>query len=150
MRAGDDFATVHNAAAAAGAQDDAKHQLFPLPRPVKRLGQCKTVGVVLNFNFAAEPPFEVGPQRPAVQADRVGIFQQTRARGNRPRRPDAERVRLAVEVSGEVVMERFDAVQDAVITQFLPGLDAFAVEFPALPVQDDAFNLGAAEINADA
>ena len=83
---------MDDAPAAAGSHDDAEDQLFTLAGAVKRLGHGEAIRVVLHSDFAAEHQFEVGFQRPSVQADGVGILHHARARRNRPRGADPEGV----------------------------------------------------------
>ena len=126
LRAGEDFALVNDASATARAHDDAENQFLSPARPVQRLGHRETIGVVLDLNFPAENPFEVRLQRLAVHANRVGIFQQAGARRDGPGRADAERMRRALNVGGQFVMQSLDAVQDVGITLFLLRLHALA------------------------
>ena len=80
LRACDDFAVVDDSAAAARAHDDAKNQFLAAASAVQRLGQRKTIRVILHLNFPAENAFEFRFQRLAVQAGGVGIFQKTGSR----------------------------------------------------------------------
>ena len=59
-------------------------------------------------------------------------------------------MRRILNVSGEVRVENVDATQDVGISTFLFRGDTFPIKFNTLSVQNDALNLGAAEINADA
>ena len=47
-------------------------------------------------------------------------------------------------------MQRFDSVQNVLISFFLLRLDALTEKFLSLFIEDDAFNLRAAEVYADA
>jgi hypothetical protein len=73
-RAGPEAAVDHQAAADAGAHDDAEDEAAPLPGPVPRLGQREAVGVVLDPQRLAQAAREIGGQIPAVEARGVGFF----------------------------------------------------------------------------
>ena len=95
-------------------------------------------------------PFQLRFQWLAVHAKRVGIFQKAGARRNGPGRADAERMRRALDAGNQFVIQPFDPVQDVGVTLFLLRLHALAEKFLALGIQNNAFNLRAAEVYADA
>ena len=127
-----------------------KTSFFPRPAPCSASAMCETIRVVLDFDFPAEHPFEVRLQRLAVHANRVGIFQQAGARRDGAGRADAERMRRAPDAGGQFVMQPLDAVQDVGVTLFLLRLHALAEKLLPLGIQNNAFNLRAAEVYADA
>jgi hypothetical protein len=59
-------------------------------------------------------------------------------------------VRLIFYLRGQFVVKFLDAVQDVAITEFPLRLDALAENFFSTFVENNAFNLRAAEVNADA
>jgi hypothetical protein len=149
LRAGDDFPFINDAAAAARAHDDAEDKFLSPPGSVKGLRHGETVRVVLDFDFAAQAPFEIGLKRLAIQAHGIGILEQSRAARNGPRRADAERVRRVMNGRGQFAVKTRDTLQNVRVAILLFRFDAFAKNFRALGVQDDAFDFGAAEVNAD-
>ena len=71
--AGQQFAVHHNAAANAGAQDDAKHHAMAGTGAIGRLRQREAVGIVLDVNVAIESLHQVTQQRPPVQPGRIAV-----------------------------------------------------------------------------
>jgi hypothetical protein len=53
-------------------------------------------------------------------------------------------------VRSEVIMQLFDAIQDVGITFFLLCIHSLAEKFPAIRIQNNAFNLRTAKVYADA
>ena len=141
---------MDDSAAATRAHDDAENEFFSATRAVQCLGHRETIRVVLDFYFMPENFFQIGFYRLADQAKRVGIFHQPGARRNDAGRADAERVWLMFNLRGQLVVKFLDAVQDVAIAEFPLRLDALAKKFPALFVENNAFNLRAAEVYADA
>ena len=147
LRAGERPAVDHHAAAHAGAQDDAEHDAAAGGRAIARFGNGKAVGVVGQAHLAAQPALEVGLERPAVQARRVGVLHQAGGRRDRAGMGDADRAaraRLALEL-GDQIDDRLDV--------FLVGAGrrrhAQALAFDAAFVEHQALDFGTAEIDAD-
>ena len=113
-------------------------------------GHGKAIRVVLNLNFPVEDPLQVGLYRLAVHADGIGIFLQPGSRRDGSGRPHAERVGRIPDVGGQFIVQPLDAVENVPVAVFLLGIHALAEKLLAGGVQDNAFNLGAAEVNADA
>lgn len=80
LRAFVQFSMKYNAAAHARAQNHAEYRAVFFPRPVERLGQRKTVGVVGDADCAVQDFFEIILDRLAVEADSVGILETPGAR----------------------------------------------------------------------
>jgi hypothetical protein len=63
VRAFENPAIHHDAAARAGAEDDAKHDLRSGGRAIDRFGQCETVGIIGEADGPIEQLREVVRQR---------------------------------------------------------------------------------------
>src|SRR5262249_10476282 len=93
LRAGPDLAPHRDAAADAGAEDDAEHDALDVRRrgAEARLGEGEAVGVVVEHHAPAEARLEIGAERPAVEADRVRVLDEALAARDPARHADAER-----------------------------------------------------------
>src|SRR5262249_36322289 len=89
LRPGPDRAADDDAAADAGAEDHAEDELVAAAGAGDRFGEGEAVRVVLHRDAKAEPRFEVGEERLAVQALRIRVLERP-ARRERPRRADAD------------------------------------------------------------
>ena len=81
----------HDAGADPGAQDHPEHHRRPLPGPIHRLGQGKTVGVVGDAHLAAQQGLQVVLQRLADQAGGIRVLDEAAHPRQRPRRADPHR-----------------------------------------------------------
>ena len=68
------MAANDDAAADAGAEDDPENDLGAVPGAIDGFGKGKAVGIVGQADFALQQSFEVGAQRAADQAGRVGVL----------------------------------------------------------------------------
>ena len=76
VQAGELAALHHDSAADARAQNHAKHRLATPGRSELCLRERKAIGVVGEARFNAERDRQVATERSAIQANRVGVFQQ--------------------------------------------------------------------------
>ena len=142
------LALDHDAAAHAGAQDDAEHDRPAAARAVGRLGDGKAVGVVRQPHLVAlQQALEVAIERMAVQLRGVGVLDQAGGGRDRAGMADADaaaRAHLGLELAhhgGHAVDGRFVAA--------LRRRHAHAGAFLAAVVEDDALDFRAPEIDAD-
>src|SRR6185295_8519895 len=73
----------------AGAEYRAEDHHGPLPRPVARLRQRETIGVVGDADLASQRRFKVALDRLPIEADRIRSTQQSRRTRDRAWRADA-------------------------------------------------------------
>ena len=141
-------APMHDDAAAdAGTEDGAEHDVGAACRAVGRLGQGEAVGVVGQAYLAAERGLEVTAQRAADQAGRIGVLDRAGIRLG-PRDADTDAAACAELAfrcgdqsghggdGGRVIAGR--------------GGNAAAQQLAAVIGQRDDLDLGAAEVDAEA
>ena len=147
VAAAHDFAVHHHAAAAAGAEDDAEHHALTRPGAVDRLRKRETVGVVLHPHLAVEQSADVTIERVPVQGDRVGVLHQAGDRADHARDADPHGCGNA-QPGFRVAHQAGDALQGCLIAVW--RVDAVTEALAAVGADDRDFDLGAAEVDADA
>ncbi len=147
VRAGDDAAIQHEAAARAGADDDAEDRVSAGRGAIRRFRQREAVGVVGEPYRPAEQAREILAERLAVQPRRVRVFHEAGCGRDRSRDADANRAALA-RVLLDVVHEAHDRGQGGVVGVPRRGNAQAHALLAAVP-NGDAFDLGAAEVDAD-
>src|SRR5471032_408985 len=147
LRADQSLAVDHNAATDAGAQDDAEHDAATRRRAVRRLRDGEAVGVVGQPHFAAERVFEIGLEWPAVEACGVGVLDQARRGRDRAGMRHAHAA-LPAGALFQIVHDARDC-GDALLVGALRRGHAQALADRAVRAQHDAFDFGAAEVDAD-
>jgi hypothetical protein len=146
--ADDDPAIDDDTATNPGAEDHPEDACASRCGAVARLGQRKAIGVIGEAHRTPERRFEVAAERAADQPGRVGVLDEAGARDERPRNTDPDR-RAAAEL-------RFDAVHQGRHRRDRAGIVARRGRDPparmeaAISVDGRGFDLGAAEIDADA
>lgn len=150
LGAGPDVAVDDESAAAPGAHDDAEDHAVAAGGPVEGFGEGEAVGVVFDAEGALDEAFEVVMERVAVEAEGVGVFEEAGVGGEGAGGSDAEGVFGGASFVEDVAVEGGDAFEDGRISLFGQGGDAAADEDVAVGIEDCAFDLGAAEVDADA
>ena len=146
--AGEGAAVHDDAAARAGAQDDAEDDARPRPGAVTRLGEREAVRVVREAEGAVEEALEILAERAAVEPDAVGVLDEAGGGRERSRHPDADPRRLAA-LALEPLDQRGDRGQGRRVA-VAGRRDAAAAALAPVPVERDGLDLRAAEVDADA
>ena len=98
----------------------------------------------MNFNVAAKQFCQIGFHGLAVHANSIGTFEQSAARRHRAGRANAESGRLARNNGDEIVVHGFQPIKNMLIAMLALGRDAFAGDFLAVGVENNAFDFCAA------
>ena len=144
-----------DAAAAAGAQDDAEHQVIPLGGAISGFGQGEAVGVVFHGDGAAQEAFQVRLEGVADEPGGVGILDPAASIVDGAGDADADGATLTV---GHFIQCASGQRVDGIPNLFVFGRavritrrgHAFPEQAAAIRVQQDGLDLGAAQIDAQA
>ena len=134
-------------AAGAGTDDHAEDHFGALCRAVGGLGDHEAVGVVFDFDLAIQLLLQIVEQRLADQPGGIGVLDPAAGRGDGAGDADADAgglAGLAFQLPDEID-DGFDGGGIVVAR----GVDALSGLFGALRVEQDAFDLGAAQIDPD-
>ncbi len=147
VAAGVDAVADGDAAAAAGAEDDAEDEVVGFGGAVGGFGDGEAVGVVGAADLAAECGAEVEFEGLAVEPGGVGVLDQAGGADDGAGDADANGAGLAGQgLHG--LDEALDGGEGGGVVA-LRGGDAAAVELVAVVVEGDGFDLGAAEVDTD-
>src|SRR5207237_6087839 len=143
-----DAALVHDAAADAGAEDHPEDHRTPLPRPGSGLGEREAVGVVLEKHPQTEAAFQIGLQRPAVEARGVGVLERAVACRERARRPDADDVATRCRSPQRSHHPRHP-LDDVLVAALALGRQPAALQWMEVVAEHHTLDLRAAEVDPD-
>ena len=141
----DEAAVHHDAAADAGAEDDAEDHLRAGAAAVHGLGEGEAVGVVGDFHRTVEDAGEVALQVAAVQPGRVALGDVAGAAVDRAGDADADALDAGARFALEPLHQPADGLEAALVVEARGG-DAGAGALGAVGVEHDAFDLGAAVV----
>jgi hypothetical protein len=137
-----------NAAARAGADDDAEHHRCACSGAVGRFRQREAVGVIRESNATPEQTHQIVRERTADQPRRIRVLHQTGRARDGSGHPDAHGCACAG-LALHIVDERSDRGERAVvIAAWRRGPSP--QQLPAIVGDGDRFDLRPAEIDADA
>jgi hypothetical protein len=148
VRPGEQPAADADAAAHPGTENHAEHRRSARRGAIGGFGQRETVGVVGDAHFAPQPRAQVLAQPLAVEPGGIAVAHAPRHRRGRARRAHAHAATLA-QPGLDAPHQRGDGVERLRIGG-LRRRHAFAPQHGAGGIERDAFDLGAAEVDADA
>ena len=145
--AGERVSADDDSASDTRADDDAEHDVRACRRAIGRLGECEAIGVVHDANFTVQMFLEIARQRLSVEPHRIGILYESGVGNDDPRNPDTNGSH-ATDFLLDVGDERRDRHERFLIAR--RRRDALPNELFSVSVHRERFDLGAAEIDADA
>ena len=142
-------AAIHgNSAAATCPQDHRKDNVLARARAVGRFGNRQAVSVIGAAHFAPQRAAQVLVEGLSVQPRGVGIFHQAGLSGNSPGNAQADGGAPSEFFLDFLCSLRYGPYRAVIVVP--RRSDAVAMQFPAVSLERDEFDLGAAKIHADA
>jgi hypothetical protein len=116
---------------------------------MQRLRHRETIRVILDFNFPAQEPFQIRTDWLMVQANRIRVFQQTRAPRDRARRANANSMRRVLNVIRPLDVKISDAIENVGVTALLLRAHALPEKFDAAFIENNPLDFRAAKVDAN-
>jgi len=140
----EDAAVHDDAAASAGADDHAEHDVGALRRAIDGFRQREAVGVVRESHGALERRREIAVQRFADQPGGIRVLHQSRGSRYRTRHADADRARAA-----ELSLKGRDKVTNGAECRGVITARSWHSKSEELgrAIEGDAFDLAAAKVD---
>ena len=150
-----DFSPDADATPAAGAYNNAEHQMIALAGTLPGLGQGKAVGVVFHGNGPAQVLLQILLERMADESGRIGVLHPPALDIDGAGDADADGAGCPM---GHFAQARFDQRVDPVADSGVLGGAvriawrgrAFPSQADALGIQQNGFDFGAAQVDAQA